>query len=73
MSGDEEYLLASRALVYTMVKARIFRRINRTLLGDKAVLIDNSIRRFVYKMNVNETRDIFRRLTMPRGMFRIKV
>ena len=73
MSGDEEYLLASQALVYTIVKARIFRRINRALLGDKAVLIDNSIRRFVYKMNVNEARDIFRRLTMPKGMFRIRV
>ena len=73
MSRDEEYLLASRALIYAMIKARIFRRVNRALLGDRAILIDNSIRRMVNEIDVNDARDIFRRLTMPSGMFKIRV
>ena len=73
MDHDEEYLLASRALIYGIVKARIFQKINRTELGDRTILIDNSLIKFVQRISISDARNIFRKLTAPKNTFKIKI
>ncbi|WP_054854783.1 hypothetical protein [Vulcanisaeta sp. JCM 16161] len=73
MDKNEEYLLASRALVYALLKARVFGKVDRRVLGDRAILIDNSLARLAYRLSIDDARGIFRKLVMPRNMFRIRV
>ncbi|WP_054853594.1 hypothetical protein [Vulcanisaeta distributa] len=74
MVKNEEYLLASRALIYALLKVRVFRRVDRGgVLGDRAILIDNSLMRLAYGLNIDDARNIFKKLMMPRNMFKIKV
>ncbi|ADN51469.1 conserved hypothetical protein [Vulcanisaeta distributa DSM 14429] len=73
MNKGEEYLLASRAMIYALLKARIFGRVNRRMLGDKAILIDNSLKRLAYRLSIDDAKDIFRKLMMPGSIFKVRV
>ncbi len=74
MNKGEEYLLASRAMIYALLKARIFGRVNRGgMLGDKAILIDNSLKRLAYRLSIDDAKDIFRKLMMPGSIFKVRV
>ncbi|WP_054857111.1 hypothetical protein [Vulcanisaeta sp. JCM 16159] len=73
MDKNGEYLLASRALIYALLKVRVFRRVDRGVLGDRAILIDSSLMRLAYGLSIDDARGIFRKLVMPRNMFRIRV
>ena len=74
MDENRERLLGAQALIYTILKMRALGGVDKGLLGDRAVLIDNSLIRFTYNLSLSEARNLFHRLMeIPKGIFRVRL
>ncbi|ADY00714.1 hypothetical protein VMUT_0503 [Vulcanisaeta moutnovskia 768-28] len=74
MDENKEYLLGAQALIYTILKMKVLGGVDKDLLGDRAILIDNTLIRFAYNLSLNEARKLFHTLMeIPKGIFRVKL
>ncbi|BDR93466.1 hypothetical protein [Vulcanisaeta souniana] len=74
MDENREYLLGAQALIYTILRMKVLSDVDRGSLGNRAVLIDNSLIRFTYNLGLSEARRLFHRLMeVPKDAFRVRL